>query len=128
AARASTRVRPIDRPDARAASSPSVSIRKPGDAPRARKAEIRSAGATQATSFQLRFSTDPSSQFITSAEAIGDGDRLKIKAVSAPAKLDKATPNRISASGARTRAARTISRPPPTAAPNRAALSTAPGI
>src|SRR5690606_15168181 len=99
AARASTRIRPIDRPDARAASSPSVNILNPGDAPRARSAAIRSAGATQATSFQLRFSTDPSSQFITSAEAIGDGDRLKINAVRAPAKLDRATPNRISASG-----------------------------
>src|SRR5690606_30757788 len=97
------------------------------DALRASRAAIRTAGATQATSIQLRFSTDPSSQFITSAEAMGDGERLKIRAVSAPAKLDKATPNRISASGVRTRAARAISSPPATAAPNSAETSTAPG-
>ena len=73
---ASTRIRPIDRPEARAASSPRVSIRRPGEAPAAKAAAAARAGATQATSIQLRFCTDPSSQFITSAEAIGDAGAL----------------------------------------------------
>jgi hypothetical protein len=88
---------------------------------------MRTAGVTQATSIQLRFWTEPSSQLITSAVAIGEGDRLKISAVAAPAKLETATPNRIRASGERTRAENSASRPPARPAPVRAAISTAPG-
>ncbi|MNJ24200.1 hypothetical protein D3C77_186090 [compost metagenome] len=117
----------MDRPEARAASSPSVIILSPGAAPAASTAATATVGATQATSTQLRFSTEPSSQFITSAEAMGDGDRLKIRAVAAPAKLDRATPNRIRTSGARTRAAMAIRTAPATPAPIRAETSTAPG-
>lgn len=82
---------------------------------------------TQATSIQLRFCTDPSSQDMTSAWAMGDGDRLKIRAVKAPAKLDSATPNRIRASGdlSRTWAATSIT--PASPAPAKADISTAPG-
>src|SRR5690606_12064474 len=87
-------------PDARATSSPRVSIRSPDRARRAKNADMPSATATHITSNQLRLATEPSSQLITSAEATGDGERLKIKAVAAPEKLDKATPNRIRASGA----------------------------
>jgi hypothetical protein len=64
-------------------------------------------------SVRSRFSTEPISQARTSAMATGDGDRLKTRAVSAPAKADRATPNRISTSGSRNRAAK------PTTAPGR---------
>src|SRR5690606_5941948 len=127
ASRASSRSRAIGRPEVRAVSSPRLSMRRPGAARAAKAAETSTAGLTQATSNQLRFCTEPSSQFITSAVAIGDGDRLKISAVAAPAKLDTATPNRIRASGDRTRAEKATSRPPARPAPARAASSTAPG-
>ena len=64
---------------------------------------------------------------MTSACAIGDGDRLKIRAVAAPAKLDTATPNRINASGARIALDATINRPPASAAPAKADISISPG-
>jgi len=118
----------MDRPDVDAASSPRASIRKPGDASDARAPATRIGGTTQATSIQLRFWTDPKSQDMTSAEAIGDGDRLKIRAVRAPAILDRATPNRTKASGDRRRRVATTSTAPASPAPSRAAPSTTPGI
>ncbi len=49
---------------------------------------------------------------MTSAWAMGDGDRLKTRAVAAPANLDRAPPTRIRASGARSSPAAATSPPP----------------
>ena len=116
----------MDRPDVAAASSPNDSILKPGDVRAASTLATASAGATQATSIQLRFCTEPSSQLITSAVAIGDGERLKISAVRAPAKLDSATPKRISASGDLRRLAAIARAAPASRVPIRAEPSTTP--
>src|SRR5256885_1244006 len=58
-------------------------------------------------SLQSRFATEPISQVSTSSVVTGEGERLNTRAVRAPPRAERATPNRIKVSGSRNRAAST---------------------